>query len=114
MGRDLRCPYLLTLCPIHKNASTFFVQRNDGAGGICRVWRSAKVVGVMSDSIRAELIEIEAMLEDDRLSEADRFALYGASQALRHILDPDVWQTASQTFYRLDARPSDPPSKAQH
>ena len=68
----------------------------------------------MSEAIIAELIEIEAMLEDDRLSDADRFALYGAQQALRTVLEPNVWQTASQTFYRLDARPSDPPSKARH
>ena len=68
----------------------------------------------MNDSIRAELTEIEAMLEDDRMSEADRFALYGAQQALRNILEPDVWQTASQSFYRVGARPTDPPSKAKH
>ena len=68
----------------------------------------------MSDSILAELTEIEAMLDDERLSDADRFALYGAQQDLRHVLEPDVWQTPSQTFYRLDARPSDPPSKAKH
>ena len=54
------------------------------------------------------------MLDDVRLSDADRFALYGAQQALRNILEPDGWQTASQSFYRLDARPSDPPSKAKH
>lgn len=52
-----------------------------------------------TDSILAELIEIEAMLTDDRLSDADRFALYGAQHALRNVLD--VWQTASQSFYRL-------------
>ena len=68
----------------------------------------------MSEAIIAELIEIEAMLEDDRLSDADRFALYGAQQALRNVLEPDMWQTASQSFYRLDNRPSDPPSKARH
>ena len=38
----------------------------------------------------AELIEIEAMLDDDRLSDGDRFALYGAQQALRNVLEPDV------------------------
>ena len=68
----------------------------------------------MNDSLMAELIEIETMLEDDRLSDADRFALYGAQQALRNVLEPDVWQTASQSFYRLDARPTNPPSKARH
>ena len=65
-------------------------------------------------AILAELSEIEAMLEDDRLSDADRFALYGAQQALRNVLEPNVWETASQSFYRLDARPSEPPSKAKH
>ena len=68
----------------------------------------------MTDSIKAELTEIEAMLDDDRLSDANRFARYGAQQALRNILEPDVWQTASQSFYRIGARPSDPPSKAKH
>ena len=68
----------------------------------------------MTEAILAELTEIEAMLEDDRMSDADRFALYGAQQALRNTLEPDVWQTASQSFYRLDARPLDPPSKAKH
>ena len=68
----------------------------------------------MSDSILAELTEIEAMLEDDRLSDGDRCALFGAQQALRYILEPDVWESPSQSFYRLDSRPSDPPSKAKH
>ena len=68
----------------------------------------------MSEAILAELTEIEAMLDDDRMSDADRFALYGAQQALRNILQPDVWQSASQSFYRVGARPSDPPSKAKH
>jgi hypothetical protein len=31
----------------------------------------------------------------------------GASQALRHVLDAETWQSASQTFYRLDARPDE-------
>ena len=43
---------------------------------------------------------------------ANRFVRYGAQQA--NILQLDVWQTASQSFYRLDARPLDPPSKAKH
>ena len=68
----------------------------------------------MNDSVLAELIEIETMLDNYRLSDGDRFALYGAQQALRNILEPDAWQTASQSFYRLDARPVDPPSKARH
>ena len=52
----------------------------------------------MTDAIKAEMCEIEAMLEDDQLSDADRFALYGAQQALRNVLAPDVWETASQSF----------------
>ena len=68
----------------------------------------------MSDAIKSELNEIEVLLEDDDLSEEDRFALFGASQALRHVLEPDLWEPASQTFYKPDARPSDPPSKARH
>ena len=68
----------------------------------------------MRDRIEAELIEIEAMLDDEHLSDPDRFTLYGASQALRNLLYPDMWQLPSQTFYRPDARPSDPPSKARH
>ena len=54
------------------------------------------------------------MLEDDRMSDADRFALYGAQQALRNVLEPDVWEIASQSFYSVGARPTDPDSKAKH
>ena len=68
----------------------------------------------MNDSVLAELIEIEAMLDDDRLSDGDRFALYGAQQALRNVLEPDVRQTASQSFNRCNARSSDTRSKARH
>jgi hypothetical protein len=57
------------------------------------------------DDVEAELLEIEALLHDDRLKVEDRIALHGAQQALRHVLDSDTWQPASQTFYRLDARP---------
>jgi hypothetical protein len=68
----------------------------------------------MTEAIVAELSEIEEMLVDGRMNDLDRFALYGAQQALRNMLEPDVWQTASQSFYRLGARPSDPPSKTKH
>jgi hypothetical protein len=37
------------------------------------------------DAIMAELLEIEGLLQDDRLNDHDRFALQGAQQALRHI-----------------------------
>jgi hypothetical protein len=57
------------------------------------------------DLIRAELIEIEALLADPELKEEDRHALHGAQQVLRHVLDPDTWHPASQTFYRIGNRP---------
>ncbi|UFX42030.1 hypothetical protein HAP47_0022455 [Bradyrhizobium sp. 41S5] len=60
----------------------------------------------MQDRIAAELLEIEAILMDDRLAEEDRAALHGAQQALRNALDPNTWQPASLTFYRLGARPT--------
>jgi hypothetical protein len=68
----------------------------------------------MRDSILAELLEIEGMLLDDRLTDDDRTALYGAQQALRNMLEPDTWQPASQTFYRLGARPIETESKLRH
>ena len=66
------------------------------------------------DAIRTELLELEGMLQDDRLSDYDRVALHGAQQALRHILQPDTWQAASQTFYRIDNRPSEAVSLLVH
>ena len=54
-----------------------------------------------------ELLEIEGMLQDDRLNDNDRHALYGAQQALRNVLASEMWQQASQTFYRIDNRPSE-------
>jgi hypothetical protein len=56
--------------------------------------------GCMSDSIHAKLIEIEAALADDRLSEADRFLLTRTQQALRATLQ---WPAATGTFDRSDA-----------
>jgi hypothetical protein len=53
------------------------------------------------DAIMAELLEIEGLLQDDRLNDNDRHALHGAQQALRNILDPETWHQASQTFYRI-------------
>jgi hypothetical protein len=38
------------------------------------------------NAILAELLEIEGMLLDARLSDEDRHALHGAAQALRHVL----------------------------
>ena len=66
------------------------------------------------DAINAELLEIEGMLQDDRLSDYDRIALHGAQQALRNILEPDTWHPASQTFYRIDNRPSEAGSLLVH
>jgi hypothetical protein len=59
------------------------------------------------DAIVAELLEIEALLQDDRLNDSDRYALFGAQQALRNVLDAGTWQPASQTFYRIDNKPSE-------
>ena len=53
------------------------------------------------DAIMAELLEIEGLLQDDRLNDNDRHALHGAQQALRNILDPETWHQASQTFYQI-------------
>jgi hypothetical protein len=66
------------------------------------------------DAIFAELLEIESLLQDDRLNDLDRFALHGAKQALRNILEPDTWPQASQTFYRIDNRPSEVASLLLH
>jgi len=66
------------------------------------------------DAILAELMELESLLQDDRLNDNDRVALHGAQQALRHILEPDSWHPASQTFYRIDNRPSEPGSLLVH
>lgn len=66
------------------------------------------------ERLETELAEIELMLADHRLKDEDRFALFGASQAIRHMLDPDTWHPASQTFYRLGDRPIPSPSNKQH
>ncbi|KRR21390.1 hypothetical protein CQ14_07000 [Bradyrhizobium lablabi] len=66
------------------------------------------------DAIITELSEIKAMIADDRLKDEDRFALFGAVQALSHVLDPDTWQPPSQTFYKLGDRPIPSPSAKQH
>ena len=66
------------------------------------------------DAIHAELLELEGVRQDDRLSDHDRIALHGAQQALRHVIEPDTWQPASQTFYRIDNRPSEAVSLLVH
>jgi hypothetical protein len=62
------------------------------------------------DDVEAELLEIEGLLQDDRIKDEDRRALHGAQQALRNVLDRETWHPASQTFYRIDARPIEPGS----
>jgi hypothetical protein len=42
------------------------------------------------DAILAELLEIESLLQDDRLNDQDRYALHGAQRALRKIFEPDI------------------------
>ena len=66
------------------------------------------------DAIEAELLEIKAMLHDERLNDDDRHALHGAAQALRHVLDAATWLLASQTFYRVGQRPSEAGSALVH
>jgi hypothetical protein len=66
------------------------------------------------DAIFAELLEIEGLLQDDRLNDNDRQSLLGAQQALRNVLDRDAWHPASQTFYRIDNRPSEAGSLLLH
>jgi hypothetical protein len=58
-------------------------------------WRG---MAVNHDAIEAELHEVEALLQNADLSQEDRTALHGASRTLRHVLDPETWQPASQTF----------------
>jgi hypothetical protein len=50
------------------------------------------------DDVEAELLEIEALLQEERLKDEDRRALHGAQQALLNILDSDTWLPASQTM----------------
>jgi hypothetical protein len=70
---------------------------------------------MIRDAIMAELLEIEGLLQDDRLNDLDRHALLGAQQAaLRNILDLETWHQASQTFYRIDNRPSEAVSLLLH
>jgi hypothetical protein len=68
----------------------------------------------MKDRIESEILEIEALLSDIRISDEHRAALHGAQQALRNVLDPETWHPASQTFYRVGARPTEAESKRRH
>jgi hypothetical protein len=66
------------------------------------------------NAIMADLLEIEGLLQDDRLNDNDRHALDGAQQALRNILDPETSHQASQTFCQIDNRPSEAVSLLLH
>ena len=55
-------------------------------------------------TIMVKLLEVEGMLQDVRLDNKDRHVLHGAQQALRGILEPEVWHPAPHTFYRIDDR----------
>ena len=79
-----------------------------------RHWRITYPAAMTRDAIMAELLEIEGLLQDDRLNDNDRHALHGAQQALRNILDPETWHQASQTFYRIDNKPSEAVSLLLH
>jgi hypothetical protein len=83
-------------------------------GGTTPAAESPKLSDMNRDAIISELLELEGLLQDDRLNDHDRIALHGAAQALRHILDPDTWHPASQTFYRIDKRPSEAVSLLVH
>jgi hypothetical protein len=66
------------------------------------------------DASEAVLLEIEEMLQDERLKDEDRYALHGAQQARRNVLDRETWHPASQTFYRMENRPIEPASPLIH
>lgn len=68
-----------------------------------------------NDAIEIELGEIELMLADASLGSDCRYALQGAAQALRWILEPDEWASPTQTYYpgRRGPQP-DPESGAIH
>jgi hypothetical protein len=77
--------------------------------------RRINYIGNMNrDAILTELLELEGMLQDDRLNDHDRLALHGAQQALRNIIEPETWHPASQTFYRIDNKPSEAGSLLLH
>ncbi len=63
---------------------------------------------------KPEPLEIEGMLQDERLKDEDRHALHGAQQALRNVLDRATWHPAAQTFYRIGNRPEEAGSTLVH
>ena len=58
------------------------------------------------DAILAELLEIEGMLLDSRLSDEDRHAFTGQRRRSGTCWTA-TWQRASQTFYRVGDRPTE-------
>ena len=67
-------------------------------------WRPRSAKRILNrDAIIAERIELEGLLQDDRLNDYDRLALHGAQRALQHIIEPDIWRSASQSFRRMDS-----------
>lgn len=61
-----------------------------------------------------ELMEIEAMLTENGLSEDCRFALQGAAQALRLMFEADEWASPTQTFSPCAMRPLEHLSRTIH
>jgi hypothetical protein len=53
-----------------------------------------------------ELLAIEAPPSGGSIERQRSVCAFGAQQALRNVLDPE-WQQASQTFFRIDNRPSE-------
>jgi hypothetical protein len=60
------------------------------------------------DAILAELLEIESLLQDDRLNDQDRSRRTAGVAKLGQLAQ------ASQTFYRIDNRPSEAVSLLLH
>ena len=87
---------------------------NEGNLG-CILAESFTTLGMINrDAVLAELLEIESLLQDDRLNQQGRYALHRAQQALLNILELDTWHQASRTFYRIDNGPSEAASMVLH
>jgi hypothetical protein len=56
---------------------------------------------------RAAKVQSTTNIAIRRASSPIRHAPHGAQQALRKVLEADTWHPASQTFYRIDNRPSE-------
>src|SRR6266403_2465847 len=91
--QDAQGASILTVSPVSRGTNPRF--KNTHRKTRRRIIYSAAMT---REAIMAELLEIEDLLQDDRLNDNDRHALHGAQQALRNILDPETWHQASQTF----------------